>query len=124
MDQVTRQGFIRCRVIQKTRNTDNLRDREKAKALAWIGMLQEHGINLHRPFADLLEDGIHELRVKITGDQLRILNFFCYKDYIVLTHEFVKNTDKVSKKEIELAKKIRKDFLARYDNESIRSLLL
>ncbi len=85
-------------------------------------MLQEHGINLHRPFADTLEDGIHELRMKITGNQVRVLYFFCFKDIIVLTHDFVKTTAKVPVREIALAKKYRQDFLKRYNEELARGL--
>ena len=36
---------------------------ERAKTLAFIELLEEKGPNLHRPYADLLEDGIHELRI-------------------------------------------------------------
>jgi len=39
--------------------------REQAKTMAFIGLLEEKGPNLPRPYADLLEDGIHELRRKI-----------------------------------------------------------
>jgi hypothetical protein len=36
---------------------------ERAKILAFIEHLNEKGPDLHKPYADLLEDGIHELRV-------------------------------------------------------------
>lgn len=101
---------------------DSLKQKERAKAAAWISLLQENGINLHRPFADVLEDGIHELRMKITGDQIRVLYFFCFRVYIVLTHDFVKNTDKVPLREIAHAKKCRTDFLNRYNETSIGRL--
>lgn len=97
---------------------NGLKKRERSKALAWIGLLQEHGINLHRPFADLIEDGIHELRMKITGNQIRVLYFFCFKDLIVLTHDFIKTENKVPVHEINLAKKYRADFLNRYNEET------
>jgi phage-related protein len=54
---------------------DSLDIRERAKAVSWINLLKEHGINLYRPFADLMEDGIHELRMKLSGDQVRVLYF-------------------------------------------------
>jgi len=68
---------------------------------------------LPRPYADLLEDGIHELRIKLTGTQVRILYFFCYRNTIVLTNVFDKHSDKVPKKQIKLAKENRNDFLTR-----------
>jgi len=93
---------------------------ERAKALAFIGLLGEKGPNLHRPFADLLEDGIHELRIKLTGTQVRVLYFFCYQNIIVLTNVFDKHTNKVPKEEIKLAKENRTDFLKRFSEEEIR----
>jgi len=101
---------------------DSLKEREQAKIMAWLLALKNEGINLHRPFADILEDGIHELRIKITGDQVRVLYFFCYRDFIVATHAFIKKTSKVPKKEIKKAKKFREDFLKRFDNKEIRRL--
>jgi len=38
--------------------------------------LEKQGPNLPRPYTDLLEDGIHELRIKLSGEQIRILYFF------------------------------------------------
>jgi len=34
---------------------------ERAKTLAFVDHLKEKGPDLHRPYADLLEDGIYEL---------------------------------------------------------------
>ncbi|MCL2412106.1 MAG: type II toxin-antitoxin system RelE/ParE family toxin [Treponema sp.] len=96
---------------------------ERAKILAFIGHLEEKGPNLHRPYADLLEDGIHELRIKLTGTQIRVLYFFCYKDMIVLTNMFDKHTDKVPKSEIKTAKNNRDDMLKRYTEYELRSLI-
>ena len=96
---------------------------ERAKTLAFINLLEEEGPELHRPYADLLEDGIHELRIKLTGTQVRILYFFCYKDIMILTNVFDKHTDKVPRVEIKLAKTNRIDFLSRYTEQEIRRLL-
>ncbi|MCK5718988.1 MAG: type II toxin-antitoxin system RelE/ParE family toxin [Thiomargarita sp.] len=48
---------------------------EKAKVMSWLEQLEINGPTLPRPYADLLRDGIHELRIKLTGDQHRILYF-------------------------------------------------
>jgi len=96
---------------------------ERAKTLAFVDKLEEKGPDLHRPYTDLLEDGIHELRIKLTGTQVRILYFFCYKDIIILTNIFDKHTDKVPKSEIKLAKRNRDDFLMRFTEQDIRGLL-
>jgi hypothetical protein len=36
--------------------------------LGLISFLQQKGPTLPRPYADLLEDGIHELRIRLSGD--------------------------------------------------------
>jgi phage-related protein len=98
---------------------DKLSLRERAKAMAFIGLLEERGPNLPRPYADLLGEGIHELRIKLTGTQTRILYFFCYQNSIVLTNVFDKHTEKVPKAPIKLAQKSRTDFLSRFTENEI-----
>ncbi|MDR2476377.1 MAG: type II toxin-antitoxin system RelE/ParE family toxin [Treponema sp.] len=94
---------------------------DRSKTLAFIGLLKERGPDLPRPYADILEDGIHEPRIKLTGTQTRILYFFCYQNTIILTNVFEKHTDKVPGSEIRTAKKRRADFLARFSEKDIRS---
>ena len=98
---------------------DSISCRNQAKILGLVSFLEEKGPNLPRPYADFLEDGIHELRVKLSGNQIRVLYFFCYKNFIVLTHAFVKNTDEVPKSEIKKAKKFREDFLQRFSKNQL-----
>jgi len=96
---------------------------QRAKTLAFSILLEEKGPNLHRPYADLLEDGIHELRIKLKGTQVRILYFFCYQDIIVFTNVFDKHSNKVPESEINLSKERRADFFSRYSENDIRGLL-
>lgn len=100
-------------------NSRNLENR--AKIFSWFEQLEIHGPNLPRPYADLLEDGIHELRIKLSGEQIRIIYFFCYRDFIILTHAFRKTTDKVPKTEILKAKKYRNDFVSRFTENRLRN---
>jgi len=101
---------------------DSRSKRNQAKVLSLISFLEENGPTLPRPYADLLEDGIHELRIKLSGDQIRVLYFFCYKDFIILTHAFNKTTDKVPNPEINKAKKYREDFLKRFKEIQLREV--
>jgi phage-related protein len=97
---------------------------DKQKAIAWLKLLEAEGPQLPRPFADLLRDGIHELRIKLSGDQIRILYFFSFKDIIILTHSFTKNTEKVPNSEIEKALRIKKEFLIRFPKrEALNEIL-
>lgn len=93
---------------------DSLSKRNQAKVFSFLSLLEEKGPILPRPYADLLDNGIHELRVKLSGNQVRILYFFCYQEYIVLTHPFTKTTDKVPATEIKKAETLRIDFLKRF----------
>jgi phage-related protein len=99
---------------------DSLTLRERAKTMALIELLEDKGPNLPRPYADLLEDGIHELLIKLTGTQVRVLYFFCYQNIIVLTNVFDKHSAKVPKSEINMAKESRVDFFHRYTEKDIR----
>jgi len=94
--------------------------RDQAKLLNWISLLEEQGPQLPRPYADLLEDGIHELRVKLSGDQVRALYFFCYREFIILTHAFIKNTGRVPENQIRQAQQMREDFLNRFDEQRLK----
>lgn len=96
------------------------KDRNKAKILSWLSILETKGPLLPRPYADLLKDGIHELRIKLSGNQIRILYFFCYENYIILTNSFSKNKERVPEKEINKAKKCRTDFLKQYPENKLR----
>jgi len=98
------------------------KDKEKGKILAFVALLEERGPQLPRPYADILEDGIHELRIRLKGDQIRVLYFFCYRDFIVFTNYFAKNTQKVPLSEIEKAKKCRADFFQRFTEDSLRRI--
>lgn len=102
---------------------DSRKISNQAKILSIITELEDKGPNLPRPYSDILRDGIHELRTKLSGDEVRTLYFFCYKRYIILTHSFIKNQDEVPKAEIERAKSIREDFLLRYSEPDIEKML-
>ncbi len=85
---------------------DKLPAKNRKKVLAWITMLKENVPTLPRPYADILEDGIHELRIKLSGRQERILYFFVFQKCIILTHAFTRKTSAVPGREIEKAKKM------------------
>jgi hypothetical protein len=101
---------------------EDRKDRERAKIVALLDVLEEKGPQLPRPYADILEEGIHELRVKLSGNQVRILYFFCFREFIILTNVLIKTTDRVPPSEINKAKKFRIDFLQRHNEESLRRI--
>src|SRR5947209_2731511 len=82
-----------------------------AKCIALIELLKEKGHELRRPHADVLEDGIHELRARQGKVQLRMLYFFLLKT-AVITHGFSKRGKKVPAIEIKRAKAFRTRYVA------------
>jgi phage-related protein len=74
----------------------------RAKCLYLIELLRQEGYDLRRPHADILRDGIHELRTHLGHVQYRILYFF-HGATAVLSHGFVKKKAKVPDKEIDAA---------------------
>ena len=73
--------------------------------------MYEQGHALRRPQADLLRDGIHELRVGFQGVNYRLLYFFHGNIAAVVSHGLTKERA-VPPREIELAIKRRARFLA------------
>jgi len=69
---------------------DTLPPKAQDKCRVKIERLQDLGHELRRPEADLLRDGIYELRVGLQGINYRILYFFHGKAAAVLAHGLVK----------------------------------
>lgn len=73
-----------------------------AKCRTRIERLGELGHELRRPDADFLRDGIHELRISLSGIQYRLLYFFHGRTAAVLSHGIIKE-GRVPPAEIERA---------------------
>jgi len=56
-----------------------------------------------------LEDGIFEVRSRISSGRSARILFFTQDDELLLLHGFIKKTQKTPKKELDLAKKRKKD---------------
>jgi len=81
---------------------DALPAKAQDKCRIKIERLYELGHELRRPEADLLRDGIYELRIGLQGMNYRILYFFHGRTAAVLAHGLVKERV-VPSREIELA---------------------
>lgn len=84
---------------------DELRaDNERAfdKCRHVIGQLQANGFELRRPVADMLRDGIYELRTKVGRVNYRLLYFFHGQGVAILAHGLTKEKA-VPKADIERA---------------------
>lgn len=85
----------------------------RAKITRAINLLKTRGSLLRRPYSAYLGDGIFELRAQFGSDISRVLYFFIINNQAVLTHGFVKKTQKTPAEEIKRAKFYRADYLSR-----------
>ena len=95
---------------------ESLESKMKAKMTRAISALQEHGNELREPYSKHLTDGIFELRAQIGSDISRALYFFVIGKQVVITHGFIKKTQKTPSGEIARAKTYRNEYLNRKEN--------
>lgn len=86
----------------------------KAKVYVRLTLLAEQGSNLKRPYADIVQDKIRELRVQMARINVRILYFFFHKNQIILLHGFKKKEMAIHPQEIEAARQRMFDWVARH----------
>lgn len=92
---------------------NTLDSKMRAKAISAIQLLNEYGNELREPNSKYIGDGIFELRVKHSNNQVRILYFFFVGQKIILTNGFIKKTNKTPTGEISTAKKYRDEYFRR-----------
>ena len=85
-------------------------EKVQAKLLRGITLLENNGPELRRPHSAKLDDKIFELRVQEASNIYRVLYFFFVGKRIVMTHGFVKKTQKTPPNEIARAKYYMNDF--------------
>jgi phage-related protein len=84
--------------------------KHRAKCIKWLTLLRDQGHELRRPKADLLRDGIYELRVRLGFENYRMLYFFFGRGSAVVTHGIIKHTDEVPAGEIDKSLKLKRKF--------------
>ena len=88
----------------------------QAKLFRGLELLESRGNELREPYSSHIEDGIFEVRAKQGSGIARVLCFFVVGHKNILTNGFIKKTQKTPQNETELAKKYRKEYLARKKN--------
>src|SRR5262245_26700273 len=88
---------------------ERLNEKALDKCRVRIERLEELGHELRRPEADILRDGIYELRVGLQHVNYRMFYFFYGRVAAVISHGLVKE-DVVPSKEIEKAIERKKKF--------------
>ena len=85
------------------------RPRAFAKCVVRLERLGQMGHELRRPESDTLRDGIHELRIRLTHTNFRLLYSVHRRTFAVLLHALTKQ-DVVPDADIDLAVKRREAF--------------
>lgn len=80
--------------------------------------LQENGSDLRELYSEYLRDGILELRAKVGFNISRVLYFFYDGKKAVLTHGFIKKTQKTPKKEIDRAIHYKEEYFSRKERKT------
>lgn len=83
------------------------------KMMAKLDLLELYGNHPKGDFTKPLGDGFFEVRAQNKTDITRIIFFFDKNRKIVLTHGFIKKTQRLPASELETARKYRADYLAR-----------
>jgi phage-related protein len=90
----------------------------QGKAMRAIDHLEQFGIFLQRPHAAAIKSGrfsgLRELRIHFGGDASRIIYFLHSDDCFILLHGFIKKTDALPVKEMEIARKRKEDIFRRF----------
>ena len=76
------------------------------------------GIGKHRKIPAGLQDGILELRAKVGSNISRVMYFFYDGKKAVLTHGFIKKTQKTPKKEIDRAIRYKEEYFSRKERKT------
>ena len=92
---------------------DSLGIKMQAKMVRTIAFLQENGSDLREPYSEYLQDGILELRAKVGSNVSRVLYFFFDGKKAILTHGFIKKTQKTPRKEIDRALRYKEEYFSR-----------
>jgi len=79
---------------------DGLPEKQRAKLLAAIKKLQEHGPTLPFPYSSQVEGKLRELRTRMGKTRLRILYYGDANQVFRLLHGIVKDTEKLEASDI------------------------
>ena len=96
---------------------DTLTDKEAGKILWVLRFVREYAQVPKQFFKKLTNtDELWEIRASHGGKAFRLIGFFDGDQLIILTNGFLKKSQKTPKKEITLAQKRKKIYLARKNN--------
>ena len=96
--------------------------KERAKIFETINYfleLKNNNLPIKESLSKHLEDGIFELRTSISDKIARTLYFYQRGAKIIITHGFIKKSQKTPRREIERAKDLRNKYNERLENDKL-----
>lgn len=94
---------------------DSVDVKMRAKLFGRLELLEKYGPLLMMPYGRHLRDGIYELRAVFGSNITRLLYFFADNRRAIVTNGFVKKTQRTPRSEIDRAKRLREDWMARHE---------
>lgn len=88
----------------------SLSEKEQAKCSDYLTALAERGNTLPSNFVKRVEHGLWELRPEYGGTEFRFFYFTVIENTIIMLHAIKKKTQRIPRKDIELALKRKKEF--------------
>ena len=92
---------------------DTLSDKIVQKIIAVIELVETERIVPTKFFKKLTDTELYECRIRWESNIYRLFCFFDANDKVVITNGFTKKTQKTPQREIDRAKKYRRDYLDR-----------
>lgn len=80
------------------------------KMIVSLSLLEHFGPNLKEPHSKHILNGLFELRNQSQNGHIRIFYFRVSKDKFLITHGFIKKTNKTAIKEIEKAFRLKEQY--------------
>lgn len=87
----------------------DLEPRHRQRVAARLELLAQEGPELRRPYADVVDGPMRELRVGFARLEHRVFYYFVKSENVVLLHAFTKKTRQLPVREIETARERMKD---------------
>ena len=83
-----------------------------AQKITWIlKLIEETDFVPKKYFKKLLPHDIWEVRIDFSGNTYRILSFIYNNSHLILTHGFIKKTQKIPRNEIDKALSYKSDYI-------------
>jgi phage-related protein len=91
--------------------------RTQAKFLRTFKLLEEFGIDVGMPHVKPLANKLYEIRVKVDGNNFRIIYFAYTGRKFIMLHGFHKKTPKTPERDMEIAEKYMEYFLLKSQSD-------